>query len=135
MPRKLRLVPRPAIFELGGLSLDPGFSGSVTALAPGKLRVVEARIAADFHHSSVGQWVRRRVPGAQRLLKGYDTYQRERATARVRIEHVSVDAQTCQPDCCDELPAAARGHEISVSVTNTGTRALAARVVIEVELP
>jgi len=133
--RKLRLVPRPAVLELGGLSLDPGFSGSVTALAPGKMRVVEARIAADFQHSSVGQWVRRRVPGARRLLGGYDAYQRKHATARARIDYVSVDSQSCLPDCCDELPIAIRGREISVSVTNTGTRSLVARVIVEVEGP
>jgi hypothetical protein len=136
MPRKLRSVPTPAILELGNLSLDPGSSGSVIASAPGKLRVVDARLAADFLHSRIGQKVRRWIPGARRLLRGYDAYQRERATSLARIDHVAVDEEhACRLHQLDDLPIVARGREISVSVTNTGTRALVARVIVEVELP
>lgn len=110
--------------------LDPGFAGIVTSRCAQSLRVIGARAVAEFPPSRAALLMRR-IPGVRRLLRDRDAAARERATAQLRVDHITVGNYACLPDKCAALPIVAADREISVHVTNTGRRPLIARVLVE----
>ncbi len=92
-------------------------------------RVVGARITAAIPRSRIERLVRR-IPGLGRIVawifRDRDAADRAWATAQV-----TVGDHACPPTPVADLPVAAAGTEISVSVTNQGDRSIAARVLVE----
>ena len=134
MKTKLRVVPDRSIV-VGDLGpLDPGGGGHVRSVCDQRFRVVDAHVTATFPQSRIEQIVRR-IPVVgrlvEKLLRDRDAADRAWATAQVKIDHVTVGDHARSPSELDDLPIAAAGAEISVSVTNRSDRPLAVRVLIE----
>ena len=136
MKPKLHVVHGPdravLIADLG--PLDPGPSGWSIARCDQRFRLVDVEINASFPRPRLERLVRR-IPGVGRIVgwifRARDADDRARATALAKIEHVAVGGAVCPPDEVDDLPTAAVGTEISVRVTNAGSRPIVARVIVE----
>jgi hypothetical protein len=132
--KMLRIVPDRAVITVQDLGpLDPGGWGLVRAIHDRSFRVVRARAVATFAPSRIER-LARRIPGVGWLLdlafqdRAVD---RALASARLKINGVAVGNCDRPPDKIDELPVVPVGTEITVRVTNTGDRALVARVIVE----
>lgn len=130
----LRIVPDRAVITVQDLGpLDPGGWGFVRAAHDRSFRVVSARAVATFAPSRIER-IARRIPGVRWLLhlalrdRAFD---RALATIRLKINGVAVGNCERSPDKLDELPVVPVGTEVTVRVTNTGDRALRARVIVE----
>ena len=131
---KLRVVPDRSVV-IGDLGpLLPGGGGQVSSVCDQRFRVVGARVSAAFPRTRIEQFLLR-IPGVgrlvERLLRDRDAADRAFATAQVKIDHVTVGDHARPPSQIDDLPIAAAGAQISVSVTNRGDRPLVARVLVE----
>lgn len=132
--KRRRIAPDRAVITVQDLGrLDPGGWGLARAIYDQPFRVVGARVTATIVPSRIER-LARRLPGVGRLL---DLIFRDRAvdrilaTTRLKVSGVAVGNIDRPLNKIDELPVVAPGTEFTVRVTNTGDRALCARVIVE----
>jgi hypothetical protein len=130
MSAQQHIIPNHAVTFVDLDHLNPDDSALVTSRCDQPLRVIGARVVAEFPLSRVARLLRQ-IPGVRRLLRDRDASRRGLATKQVRLYHVAVGNYASAPDKCDELPIASAGDGISVCVINTGEEPVIVRIVVE----